>query len=132
MGLFNDFEVTMNFFKTQFPYLTDPGVTLIGLKDRQEIPIFVKLFGCLLMEIILPQKCRHASVTGGIEEKFNFYKSIVKGSMPLVPLYCRRAIQSIFDSDSLEFSIPINMSLDLLLLGKHVIIKEHTQIFTFN
>lgn len=118
MGLFNDFEVTMNFFKTQFPYLKDPQVILTGLKDRNEMHPSVKVFGCLLLEIVLPQKFRHMTATICIEEKFNFYKTVVKNSMTLIPLFCRRAVQSIFDSDSLEFSIPINISLNLLLLGE--------------
>jgi hypothetical protein len=118
MGFLNDFEVTMNFFKTHFPYLKNPLINLTGLKNRSEIPHSIKLFGCLLLELVLPQKVRHvaASVTS-VEEKFEFYKEIVKGTMNLVPLYCRRATQAIFDRDSLEFSIPLDISLDILLLG---------------
>jgi len=118
MGFLNDFEVTLNFFKVHFPYLKNPSVKLTGLKNRDENNHFVKIFGCLLLELVLPHKVRHiATSVKSVHEKFTFYKDIVKGSMHFIPLYCRRAIQAIFDRDSLEFSIPLDISLDIILLG---------------
>jgi len=117
MGFLNDFEVCMNFFKTHFPYLKDTNVSLSELKNRNEIAPIVKLFGCLLIEIVLPQKVRHVSSVQSVGEKYKFYKDVLKGFINQVPLFCRRAVQAIFDRESLEFSIPLDISLDLLLLG---------------
>lgn len=121
MGYLNDFEVCMNFFRAHFPYLRkDPKVVLTGLKDRTKLPSLVKLFGCLLLELVLPKRLRHMCIVRTVEERFEFYKSVVKSSLNYVPLFCRRAVQAIFFPQSLEFSIPLDISLDLLLLGDKI------------
>ncbi|ODM88202.1 WD repeat-containing protein 81 [Orchesella cincta] len=121
MGFLNDFEVCMNFFRSHFPYLKkDPKVVLTGLKDRTKLPSLVKLFGCLLLELVLPKRLRHVCIVRTVEERFEFYQSVVKSSLNYVPLFCRRAVQAIFFPESLEFSIPLDISLDLLLLGDKI------------
>lgn len=121
MGYLNDFEVCINFFRAHFPYLKkDPKVVLTGLKDRNKLPSLVKLFGCLLLELVLPKRLKHVSIVKTVEERFEFYQSVVKSSLNYVPLFCRRAVQAIFHPESLEFSIPLEISLDLLLLGDKI------------
>lgn len=121
MGFLNDFEVCLNFFRSHFPYLKkDPKVVLTGLKDRSKLPFLVKIFGCLLLELVLPKRIKHASIVRSVEERFELYQSVVKSWLNYVPLFCRRAVQAIFYPESLEFSIPLDISLDLLLLGDKI------------
>lgn len=121
MGFLNDFEVSINFFRAHFPYLKpDPKVELAGLKDRSKLPSLVKLFGCLLLELVLPKRLKHVGIVRTVDERFEFYQSVVKTSLNYVPMFCRRAVQAIFYPGSLEFSIPLDISLDLLLLGEKI------------
>ncbi|CAL8094916.1 unnamed protein product [Orchesella dallaii] len=74
MGFRNDFKVCMNFFRSHFPYLKKvPKVVLTGLKDRSRLPSLVKLFGCLLFELVLPKRLRHVCIVRTIEERFKVW-----------------------------------------------------------
>jgi len=124
MGFLNDLEVSINFFTTHFPYLRkDPKIVLEGLKNPIEAPKIVatrsaQLFGCLLMELVMPSKIRHmTNAVQNIETRFEFFKEVLQTCLHAVPLFCKRALQAIFLPESLEFSIPLEISIDLLLLG---------------
>ncbi|CAG7731131.1 unnamed protein product [Allacma fusca] len=117
MGFLNDLEVSLNFFRSHFN--EEPQIRLLGLKNREEIPDQVKLFGCLLLELTLTSKFSHiSSVVTSVQEKFDFYKKAVNNALlESLPLFAKRAVQAIFLPHTLEYSLPLQISLSLFLKG---------------
>jgi hypothetical protein len=128
-GFLNDFEVCLKFFSTHFNNIH--GIKLKGLKSRHsqysgDSPPtkqegesdYIKLFGCLIVELILPHKVQYiSSKLRDIDERFNFYRKMLRSLDP-VPIFIKRTLQLIFTpKESLDFSIPLKISTELLLLN---------------
>ena len=118
MGFLNDFEVSVNFFKSHFN--EEPSVSLVGLKNRSEISESLKLFGNLLVELVLASSKFNtflSNASTSVEERFEFYKRAVPSVIESVPLFAKRSIQAIFMPTTLEYTLPLEVNLDLFLLG---------------
>jgi len=124
--------VCLKFFKTHFN--TTDGIRLKGIKAHHRMPKedsdslveddngpsdYVKLFACLMVELNLPQKLHYvSSKLRQISHRYEFYRKLLRNFEPL-PLFIKRGIQAIFTRDeSLLFSIPLETSIELLLLNK--------------
>ena len=119
MGFLNDFEVSLNFFRTHFNSKT--GVQLTGITPKgseRSVSEYVKLFGCLLIELIFPTKVQHVvNAVKGVDKRFEFYQTLMDTLEP-IPQFIKRTIQVIFSPDSsFNFSIPLDISTTLLLLA---------------
>jgi hypothetical protein len=116
MGFLNDFEVSLNFFKTHFNSKT--GVTLKGVAPKRPTSDYVKLFGCLLVELAFPTKVQHiVNAVKDVDKRFEFYR-ILMDTLEPIPLFIKRTIQVIFSPDaSFTFIVPLDISTRFLLLA---------------
>lgn len=127
-GFLNDFEVCLKFFKTHFN--NTAGIKLKGIREHHKhdniqtendsgpSSIYVKLIGCLMVELVIPHKLHYvSSKLRDIPQRFEFYRKLLRNFEPF-PIFIKRAIQVIFARKMYHFAIPLEISIELLLLNK--------------